>query len=293
VKLLLIANPVSGRRRALLRRQRLESILEARGHDLTTRVTARAGDASRWASELDPAVDRIIVAGGDGTLNEVLNGFGERLGPPILQLPSGTANILAHEYRLPTRPEAVADLVERGVVRHLDLGIIGERRFLLLVSCGFDAMVTRAIQRKRSGSLGYRGYLRPILESLWQYREPRIFVRVDDGEELPAALVVVSNVRNYGGLFRVTDRARGDSGQLDLCIFSRASRARLVGYAWAALRGRISRLENVRYMTGRRIAIRSVEPVAVEVDGDYYGETPVEIRVVPRAVPIVTPADAS
>ncbi|UCE85330.1 MAG: diacylglycerol kinase family lipid kinase [Deltaproteobacteria bacterium] len=289
MKLLLIANPVSGRRRALRRRQRLEAILAARGHEVTTRITRAAGDAARFAALRPPDLDRIVVAGGDGTLNEVLNGLGERLGPPIVQLPSGTANILAHEYGLPGDPEAVADLVEGGVVRHLDLGVIGERRFLLLASCGFDAMVTRAIRRRRSGALGYRGYLRPIFETLWRYREPQLFVRIDAGEELPAALVVVSNTRNYGGLFCVTDRARGDSGQLDVCLFARASRRHLVRYAWAGFRGRIARLDGVLYRTGRRIAIRSAEPVPVEVDGDDYADTPVEIRVVPRAVPIVMP----
>jgi YegS/Rv2252/BmrU family lipid kinase len=290
VNILLIVNPISGGRRAQRRRRDLEAVLARRGHEVIVRVTERPGDAARFAAATGASVERLLVAGGDGTLNEVVNGLGDRLDTPIAQLPTGTANLLGHEFELPRHADGVADLLESGVVRRLDLGTLDGHRFVSLASCGFDAMVTRSIKRTRSGSLGYGGHVRPILSTLRGYREPRLRVRVDAGDEVDAALVLVSNVRNYGGLFRVTDRALPDSGHLDVCVFSRASRLRLIRYAVAALRGRVSALSGVHYTTGKRIAIRSDEPVPVEVDGDYYGETPVEIGVIPGVLPILTPA---
>ena len=292
MRVLLIANPVSGRRAAEPRRRRLEAILTERGHEVVSRVTRAPGDAARIAADLGADADRLVVVGGDGTLNEVLNGLGEHVSTPIAQLPTGTANLLGHEFHLPRRPERVADLVERGVVRKLDAGEIDGHRFLLLASCGFDAMVTRAVAERRSGALGYRGWLRPIYETLRDYREPSLRVRLDGGEALPAAQVVVSNVRNYGGLFSVTERASAESGHLDVCVFARFPRARFARYAASAFRARISRLPEVRYETAREIEIEADAPVPVEADGDYWGETPVAIRVIPGAVPLLTPNSA-
>ena len=128
-------------------------------------------------------------------------------------------------------------------------------------------MVTRAISRARRGTLGYPGYARPILQALRHYRAPRLRVSVDTAEPLSGALAVVSNIRNYGGIFSVADHARPDSGVLR----------------------RVSRLPDVTYRTGRRIVIEAREPTAVQIDGDYRGTTPLTIEVEPSVVPVLAP----
>jgi diacylglycerol kinase family enzyme len=125
---------------------------------------------------------------------------------------------LAHDLGLPRAPEPFARLVGTGAVRRLDMGLVGERRFLLVVSAGFDAMVVREIARTRSATLGYWGYARPIFRALKGYVPPRITIEVDDRPAVEGQLVVVSNTRNYGGLFTMADRARCDSGHLDICV---------------------------------------------------------------------------
>jgi diacylglycerol kinase family enzyme len=239
--------------------------------------------------EAEGDLDRIVVAGGDGTVNDVLNGLEDPSRIPLAHLAYGTANMLARELRIPGDPSALAALVESERWRRLDLGRAGARRFLMVASSGFDAMVTRAVSRTRRGTLGYFGYARPILRALREYDAPRLSVSVDGSEPLPGALAVVSNIRNYGGILSIADRARPDSGVLDICVFSGERVTDLVRYGFAALTRRVSRLPDVTYRTGRRIAIESERPAAVQIDGDYRGTTPLAIEVEASVVPVLTP----
>ena len=289
MKILLIGNPVSGGGRARRLAERLVRILEGRGHDVEVCMTREAGEGRRRAARIESAVDRLVVVGGDGTLNEILNGLPDPAAVPLCQLATGTANILAHDLRLPRRPEALAELLENGELRRLDMGLVAERRFLMLVSAGFDAMVTEEIRRTRSGTLGYARYLAPILRVLGSYRPTRITVQVDGETPVQGELVVVSNTRNYGGLFTLADRARADSGHLDVCVLSRASLPALLRTAVGGLSGGISGQKGVTYLTAREITIDAEESVAVQVDGDYFGRTPVRIGIEPACVPFISP----
>jgi YegS/Rv2252/BmrU family lipid kinase len=300
VKILVVANPVAGGGRARPAADALAARLASRGADTELHVTTGPGDAAAAAAAHEGRVDRFVVAGGDGTLNEVLNGLATPWRTPLALLAQGTANLLARELGLPTDPEGIADVVLGGRVRRLDLATVREtppdsgaparaRRFLLVASCGFDAQVVEVLARTRRGTLGFAGWLAPILRALATYRPPVLAVTVDAAQPFAAELVVVSNVRNYGGLFTVAERARPDSGHLDVVALERASRRNLVRAAVAARRGRLSRLPGVRYETGRSVAIRCAQPVPVEVDGEEFGATPVAIDLEPRVVPVLVP----
>lgn len=181
-------------------------------------------------------------------------------------------------------------MVSAGPVRRLDMGLAGERRFLMVASAGFDAMVTRRIAQSRTATLGYLGYAAPILGALREYEPPRLSVQVDDRPAVEGQLVLVSNTRNYGGLFTMADLARCDSGRLDICVLRNGSLGGLARAAAAGLTGGLSRRDDIIYLTGRRIRIDSSRPVPVEIDGDHAGQTPIDIEVRPASVPVVVPA---
>ncbi len=291
MRIAIIGNPIAGRGRAEARVEALSQLLRDRGHDVLLMLTQKGGDARAFAASLNGETDRIVVAGGDGTLNETVNGLADPSLIPIAPWAMGTANILARELRLPRRsPEQVVDLVERGEPRRIDMGMIDGRRFLLVASAGFDAMVVYDIARQRTGRLGLRGYAGPIMRTLRRYRVPTLRVTVDDQSPVTGALVVVSNIRNYAGFFSIADRADCASGELDICVFPHGKYEHLIRYAWAAWRKRVSKLRDVTYVTGRSIHIESDEPVPVEVDGDDHAPTPAKITVQPATVPIVVPA---
>jgi len=285
----MVGNPAAGGGNAKRQIEKLAKILERQGHLVDIFMTQATGDARRWASRVKPETEITIVAGGDGTMNEVLNGLADPRHTPIALLPTGNANVLARELGIPFEPEGVAEMIDRGMVRKLDMGQLDDRRFILLVSAGFDAMVTETIQQSRKGPIGHLGYLVPLLKVIARYRAPELRITIDREQTVRGAMVVVSNVRNYGGIFTIADRAFCDSGYLDICIFPRGTIPALLRYALSALRGKVSSLAEVTYLTGKKIRIESEEPIAVEVDGDYWGTTPVVIEIKPACVPILVP----
>lgn len=299
MKLLIIGNPIAGGGKARPRIEELVRRLTAAGHQVEARLTTKAGDAKLWAGQVPADVDRLIVAGGDGTLNEVLNGLVDPGRTPIVQMPVGTANVLVRELKLPWRPEGVAKLVEAGRVMRVDLcearGLLkGDhdgpwRRFLVVMSSGFDSMVIEDIHNTRKGKLGFFGYMRPIMRTMWRYSAPKICVRVDGGEEIEGAMVVIANASNYAGLFCVADKACMDSGVLDVCVLPHGSVPSLMWYAFAAWRRKLSRVPGVRCVQGTHVTIGCDAELPVELDGEWFGVTPVEVRLTPRVVPIVVP----
>jgi YegS/Rv2252/BmrU family lipid kinase len=292
---LVIGNPAAGVGRARGRAGELVRALEARGHQVEAVTTEGRGDAGRHASAAEGKVDCIVAAGGDGTLAEIVNGLADPRSTPLLPMPLGTANMLARALALPADPAALAALVERGTPRRLDLGLarFGDGtalRFLSVAGVGFDAQVTAAIARTRRGRLGFRGYAAPIARTLARYREPRLAVRLDGGEPLACGFLIVGKLANYGGVLHVTPEARPDDGRLHACLFLRAAGRDLFRFVVPAFRGRLGARADVLLRPVRTIEVAAPEPVAVQLDGDYVGTTPVALGVTGGVVPVLAPA---
>jgi diacylglycerol kinase (ATP) len=290
LKILVVGNPTAGTGRGRERTARLVRALEARGHAIDLFTTRAAGDARRRVAECEGHVDRIVAAGGDGTLNEVVNGLADPGATPIAPLALGTANMLAGALGVPRDPRALARLVESDTVRRIDLGHVGATRFLGVVGVGFDATVTEEVRATRRGPLGYAGYAVPILRALARYRAPRLAVRIDGGAPEPCGFLIIANLPNYGGLFAVTPDARLDSGHLDACLFRNGTIPGLVSIVWPAWRGTLARRGDTHVVAATRFAVESEgEPASVQIDGDAWGVTPIEVGVTPRVVPILVP----
>jgi len=294
MRFVIVANPVSGRGRALAAAKALEAELLRRGAEVLLRETKDAGDATRFASEASDADTRALVsAGGDGTLNEVVNGRAGHAWPVAL-LPAGTGNVLGRELDLPRDPAAVAAALLAGRTRRIDLGEANGRLFVALVSVGFDAAVTREIRRGRRGTASALSYVAPSLRTFRDYAFPALRVRTNgtaaDPARRPCFGVVVAKTRNYAGWFRVARSVRPDDGALEAVAFSRGGRAALARYFASMALGRLSRASGVEYHERvLDIAIDSDERVPWQADGDYMGETPLSVRVLPGALPLVVP----
>jgi YegS/Rv2252/BmrU family lipid kinase len=285
----LIGNPRAGYGHAKERIRELVQILRGRGYQLESYFTASAGDAKWCAGRIGPDIDALIIAGGDGLINEVINGLCDPSGIPIVLMPTGTSNVIAKDLGLLGKPEDVARVLEHGGVRRLDMGLVGDHRFLAFVGVGIDAMIAEEVLRLGADNRGYLRYVLPVLRILTRYRPPQLRITVDGTEVRKGGLVLVSNTRNYGGIFVMADQARCDSGHLDVCILPGGRLPALARFYFAASRARVSRTDGIHYLTGRSIIIDSGEPVAVQVDGDYFGTTPVRITLRPSYVPIVIP----
>ncbi|MFH1115379.1 MAG: diacylglycerol kinase family protein [Pseudomonadota bacterium] len=287
--IVIIGNPAAGRGRTYGKIREFRRTLERRGHVVETFLTERRGDAGKRASLAGHGIDRLVVAGGDGTVNEVLNGLSDPSQIPLFHLPTGTANMLARDLGLPGDTDSLADVLENGIVRKLDMGLIDAHRFLLVVSSGFDAAVTEEIRTHRGKRLGYRGYVEPVLRVLSRFRSAELEVIVDERQRIAGRHVMVLNVRHYGGIFVFWKNARPDSGVFDICVFHKESRVSLVRYGLAGFLRLVHKLPDVTHITGRRVRISSRESSPVQVDGDYFGETPRTIDLCPSVVPVIVP----
>jgi len=289
MQILVIGNPIAGTGQAERRISQFVRTLEHRGHNVEIFMTARAGDALERARAIHGGLDRIVVAGGDGTVNEVINGLADPSRIPILHLPTGTANQLARSLDLPFDPEKLVVILEQGAIRRIDMGLAGNRRFLLLVSSGFDARVAQEVKKYRGNTLGYSGYLFPILKAFASHRPARLHAIIDNERRITGCNVMALKVREYGGAFVFAEEARLDSGRFEVCVFEQGSVGWMSLYAVAGLVGKASEVPGVIRLTALSVRIESEEPVPVEIDGDHSGMTPVDISMQPGVVPVVVP----
>jgi diacylglycerol kinase family enzyme len=171
------------------------------------------------------------------------------------------------------------------------MGLMGDRRFLLITSVGFDSLVTETIERNGRNTLGYRGYFVPILTSLGRYEHVRLTVTVDETRSFTAAAVMVLKVRHYGGFFVFSKDAALDSGCFHICLFPRGSVPAIIRYGLGAFLRCTPLLRDITRITGSTVRIESDPPFAVETDGDFAGSTPVEVRLDQAAVPMIFPPE--
>lgn len=286
----IIANPIAGGGRGGRVAPELARHLEARGFEVELTLTGKAGDARTRAAELDP--DRhwaVVSIGGDGTLNEILNGLPD----PTLRLavmPLGTANVLASELGLPQDPAACAAVVDHGREVRAALGLAGDRRFLLFAGVGIDAHMVTRLEQVRRGTLGKHGWLAPVLHVVWHWPDDRLRVTTEEGETREGLTeVLVTRVRNYGGVFRLPEGIDIEDGWLHVLCFPQTTRMQYLGLAWRAWRRGLRAGDGVEILRTRALTVSSARTVPVQVDGDFGGHTPLDIRLAPEAARILAP----
>lgn len=294
MNILLIGNPISSGGHAGKRIQSLERLLKERGHHVNTYLTSFEGDGKSAVQSLSQKMDRLVVVGGDGTLNEILNGLSISSRCPILHYPTGNANLLARDVKLPIELNQVADLVEQGKIIMADVGTMNENRFLMVCGMGFDARVTEELKKVRKGKVSNLHYVLPFIRGTRTAINVPLKVNIDDGaQEFQGCAVLVSNIRNYGGVCEMAHDAGVASGVLDVVIFPRENLISLLKYLFFAKFSRISRLKDVIYVQAKKqVLIQSEEPIPVELDGDFFGRHDgVRIEVQPGILPLIVPVD--
>jgi diacylglycerol kinase family enzyme len=236
----------------------------------------------------------LVAAGGDGTIGDLVNRFP---GLPLAILPLGTENLLAKYLQVPCDGEFVADLIGAGHCRRLDAGLLNGRRFVLMVTAGFDAEVVRRTHDRRRGNIRKWNYVQPILESLRTYGYPELRLELDGAaaasRPLAGRLAVVANVPAYAMGLPLAADADSQDGLLDLRLFERPSAFQMMRYLYNVARRKHEQLPDVRVGRVRQVLIRSDVPVPVQCDGDPAGWTPADISIVPGALTLLAPGPAA
>lgn len=287
MKCTLIVNPAAGQRSPGRSVDALRGALERDGHRVEVVVTARRGDAEQAARiAAGSGQGALVVAGGDGTLNEVVNG---RLGSaiPVCFVPAGTANVVGLELGLPTDPVAACGLVSRGVIHPIDVGVANGRAFLLACGAGLDAEVVACTSLAIKRRMGRLAYLVAGLRVLARIR-PRACELTIDGCARDGLLyqALAANTTRYAGQFRLSGHGAIDDGLLDVYLFHARGRVRLARALLSVMRGGHAPLDDVEHVAARTLECAAREPWPTQIDGDLLGATPVSVHIEPGGLPI-------
>lgn len=287
---LLIYNPAAGQYDLSARLREITSGLAEQGVELVPSPTRGPGDASVLAREaIAGGASLIAVCGGDGTINETAIAIaGTKADLAIL--PGGTANVLARELGIPRSLTSAAKVIVEGVPLRLSVGVVGDRRFLMMAGFGLDAMVLRQFNPQLKRLIGRAAYVARCAEELARFRAPHLRVRAE-GMEIEGTMVVAANIRLYGGDFVLARDADPTDSFLDVVVLQGKSALDYGRYAAGILAGRLHQFSDVAIFRARALRVESdAGEVPGQIDGETVLSTPVDIGLRPREISVIVPS---
>lgn len=288
--ILILANPTAGSFNAKTL-EIIASRLRAAGCDVKLHLTRRAGEIGAICADAALSARVVAIAGGDGSINEAVSGLADRPDPPALAvIPFGTANVLAHELRLPFKGQEIADTILAGNRAPLHCGLANGHPFVLMASCGFDAEIVHAVPLALKRRFGKLAYVMVALKlGLGKRRRAPLQVMAD-GATFVCRLAIVANGRCYGGPFVLCPQAHATEPGLYLVMLERDDPLSSVMAGLALLAGRLHRARGISIRKVERVGIKCAVPAAVQLDGDAFGTTPLHVEASTSTVPILCPA---
>lgn len=287
--------------------RRLQELDEARqvfarsGTETELRQTRAPGDATALAREaVEQGREMLIVCGGDGTMNEVINGLSDLPAErqvPLALLPGGTANVLVKELGLPWDIPQAAELLSRGTARQIALGLAtplekpeARRYFLSVAGAGPDGVMVYSLDPTLKLRTGILSYWYEGFRQLFRYTFPAFRVTAA-GRTLDATMVIVGRTKHYGGPFQITTQADLREDSFELAVVTTRSRIRYLSFLPALWLGALRREPGVHFWKADAVVCEPVsrEPVYAQVDGEPLGRLPVEFRIVRSALKLVFP----
>ena len=300
MKVQVVFNPVAGQHDVHAEVNHVVSYMQGRGWQVRSAETGAPGEATQFTREAVRAGCQLVLAvGGDGTVNEVVNGLA---GSPVVLgvLPVGTSNVWAKEIGTPvSTPLHHASLLqalhalEEGSVYCVDTGLANERRFLLWSGIGFDAKVVADVEpqyeaKRRWGALVF---VVAVVALTANFVGTRARIMLDGRYyRQRVLLILVSNTQKYGGgLMRPAPKACIDDGYLDVLVCEGRGPLATLRHVLGLLTDQHMRNPRVSYHRVRHLTIQTARPMPVHLDGAPAGETPLQIRVLPKSLNVLLP----
>ncbi|HAL46040.1 MAG: hypothetical protein A2Y12_14290 [Planctomycetes bacterium GWF2_42_9] len=231
----------------------------------------------------------VMVAGGDGTIREVVHGL-EGSDKPLMLLPSGTENLLANELGYKKSLKNWIQIFEANTLHPLDLCKANDSFFTSVGGVGFDADVVRIVDMQRQGNITHLHYFFPILKTFFAYKFPAITVEVDDRVIFSdRGIALFGNISRYALGIPILRAADFGDGLLDICVYKCSNQIKLVFLSLLTILKSHRRSKSVIYKQCKKIKISSDTFVRTELDGDPGPEMPLEITIIPHAVKVLVP----
>lgn len=301
-KTLLIYNPTAGPWDMTRTLKRLAGHLQDAGWQVDLVQTEQPGDATYHArSGAENHVDIVLVAGGDGTINEAANGV-IHSSTILGVVPVGTGNILAHQLRMPIlslvapfHVRDAGDALLAGRVQRVDAGTINERHFVCWAGLGLDAEIAAQMEPRPRYSKHLRAlpYIIAGFMVAAEFRGVRTHITIEGRSfHTRALMAVASNIQLYASFFNIAPYARMDDGLLDIFVFKGLGFSYALRHLMQFFGGRHLQDPKVTHALARNMIVETVPKVAIHLDGDPFGDTPARISMQPGALRLLVPPHA-
>ena len=296
MRICVIFNPTAKGERAKRFRRHLDAI----GAECALKPTTAPGGGRALAAEaVREGFEVVVAAGGDGTLNEVLNGIGDepdgfgraRLGV----LPLGTVNVFAREIGMPLSLHRAWAVIRRGRESAIDLPQVefgapdkSQRRwFAQLAGAGLDAHAVELVDWNLKKKAGYLAYVVAGLKAL-RAKQSQISTK-HNSQPLIGEQVLIGNGRLYGGPFTVFPEAKLTDGLLDVCVFPRVTWGTLLSCSWGLVTGRLHKSGGAQHFQAESFSLTAPTRTALELDGELVGELPARFTLQRQLLRAIVP----
>lgn len=280
-----ILNPAANSDRARRWRTRVDDL--AQNCQICT--TSRRGEAETLArNAAAEGFTKIVAAGGDGTINEVVNGLA---GTPAMLglLPMGTVNVFAMELGLPSHDLASCwRIIEGNSTRVVDLPSANGKHFVQLGGVGLDAQAVKETSASLKQNFGPLSYLISAAQ-IAARQPPSLSIESEEHGKMEGSFVLIGNGRRYGGPFPFFKRAVLDDGLLDVVAFKHLGYFEIIRYLQEVFFNSEIRAPDIEYFQTKRLCVSSDEEVPVELDGELVGTCPVEFRIEQKSLRVLAP----
>lgn len=288
----LIYNPSSGKELAMEYKDRVVEVLKFMEYEVTTKETTGPKDATRFAKEAcDEQMDFVVGMGGDGTINELVNGLAEQPHKPLFSfIPLGTVNDFARALGIPLDAETAIEALKIGKEKTVDIGKIGSSYFMNIVAIGEIASKVADTSIESKTRLGPLAYLLEGTKAILQDNEVTMTITHDHGKwEGNMTLVLIALTNSVGGFEKLAPDAKVDDGSLHVFIIHEAGIPGFLRVGTKLLQGKLAEDDGVDYVKTSKVHIETSEQLFCNVDGDEGSCTPVEIKVLPRHLRVLVP----
>jgi diacylglycerol kinase (ATP) len=290
MKAYIIFNPRAG---SVTDRKKITAQLK-RLKPIAIKMTRRSGDAERWArAALRTKCDCVIAAGGDGTLNGVVNGIAtSRRRVRVGIMPLGTGNDFARTLGLPLGLEENVDILRRGKQRRIDLVRVKSKRaryFVNVSAGGFSGTVDANMTAKIKRTWGPLAYLRGAAAALPDLHAYKARILLDDAEEISAQLynIVIANGRFVAGGLPIAPNADPSDGLLDIVLIPKLGAAEMALLAAEIILGKHISSNATIFRRAKKIELRAGPGMWFNVDGELVGSAPAVFQIIPQGLSFI------
>lgn len=292
----IITNPNSGREAALSKILQLIRLMSKDEYKIELLFTNKVGDGIKFAKEFS-GEDFIICSGGDGTVNEVVNGiYQSGVDTPLAILQSGTVNDFANSQNLPSTPARFYKMIKNFNTKKIDLGMAGDRVFINVAAGGFLTEIAYTVPAEKKQTLGNMAY---YIEGAKELIEKNFFKEQDpmklkicceelDTEE-ESLIFLITNSTSVGGFKKMAPFADISDGFLDVVIFKQMKFYDIPELIANLVNGRHVDHDKVIYLKTKEIKLECDKNVVIDVDGERTSELPMTFKVLEKKLTIIVP----